>query len=525
MSNLNKVFVPFDLAAAEKMADWRERLVWPVSHEERYNVLKGQSKGLIKYIGGIDDDSIRDILLLGTPPILGAVRFLTDTATTVRNEKLSGIELVGNLPELAFLRGKTGAEEVPLSPKAFYGAPDKIWLRRLVRTASWTPWWRLGQTFATPTATAISHNSLLREAARESNERLVFHHAEDWLAKARAQDLDNGFNEDVAALAESLADVLVTCSGLNDSWGSCLRALVLPLAQDSLQQASRDMDAMLRMDDLPMTVWSGSGGYYPARSLSLAVMRRGGTVKGFEHGGALGFLEDNLTVGEFASVTEYVLCTREKANLPSLKKIIESCSIGPHRPIKISGHHGDPSFRFSLTRRKPGTQRPKVVYITTILIGSRQIYPPLLPDVVHLDWQLRVAEHLSRLHIDLNCRPHPEGLYPGGCHPLADIAPLSNDPLRQVMEEADLFVHDYSRSTAFWECLCTDKPVVFLSPNHDTFAPEVQALIEDRCRFVEVEFDENNMPQFDGELLTQAVLDDSKPVDSSAIRRILAGAG
>ena len=73
--------------------------------------------------------------------------------------------------------------------------------------------------------------------------------------------------------------------------------------------------------------------------------------------------------------------------------------------------------------------------------------------------------------------------------------------------------------------MCTDKPVVFLSPNHDTFAPEVQALIEDRCRFVEVEFDENNMPQFDGELLTQAVLDDSKPVDSSAIRRILAGAG
>jgi hypothetical protein len=283
------------------------------------------------------------------------------------------------------------------------------------------------------------------------------------------------------------------------------------------------MEALRRMDDLPMTIWSANGGYYPARSINLAVMRKGGTVKGFEHGGALGFLEDNLkfVFVELDSATDYVFCTQEKADLPSLTKAVDS--IKPPRRMRASGHRGDPSFRFSPTRRKPGTQRPKVVYVSTALIGSRQLYPPLHPDVIYLDWQLRVAEFLSRLPIDLDCRPHPEGLCPGDRHPLADIAPLSNGSFRQVMEEADLFVYDYSRSTSFWECLCTDKPVVFLSLNHETFAPEVQTLMENRCRLVGVGSDENNIPQFDGELLTQAVLDDLGPVDPSAILQILVG--
>ena len=519
--------VPFDLTAIGDLSDWSGRLVWPVSHAEQYDVHRRQFRGLIQHIGGIDDGMARDVLMLGTIPLMSVVRFLTDMAIVVGTEKFSGIELAGNLPELAFLQGKTGTEDIPLPPMASCEVPDKAWLRRLVRTASWTPWRRLGKTFAAPTSIAITHNSLLREAARGSRERIFFHQAENWLAKVRAQNLDDGFNTDVPALAENLADVLATCSGLDDPWNGRLRTLILPWAQNLLRHASRDMEALRRMDDLPMSIWSGSGSYYPTRAMSLAVMRRGGTVKGFEHGGCIGYVKDNLMIafGEFASVTEFVSCTREKAGFRGFAEAVDL--IKPLRRMKISGLHGDPEFRFSGTHRRPNGKRPKVVYVPTIFNGPRQLYPPMLPDVVALDWQLRVAKFLSRLPIDLICRPHPDDCHPWDSHPLADIAPLSEGPFKQVMDEADIFIYDFSRTTSLWKCLCTDKPVVFLgvSLGHEPFASDAQALMEERCRLVDVVFDDNNVPQFDGGMLTQAVTDDLRPADPSAIRRLQAGNG
>jgi len=517
--------VPFDLTAIGDLSDWSGQLVWPVSHEEQYDVHRRQFRGLIQHIGEIDDGMARDVLMLGTIPLMSVVRFLTDMAIVVRNEKFSGIELAGTLPELAFLQGKAGAENILPPPMAPCEVPDRAWLRRLVRTASWTPWRHLGKTFAAPTSIAITHNSLLREAAKGSSERLVFHQAENWLAKARAQNLGDGFDTDVTALAENLVDALVMCSGPDDPWNGRLRALILPWAQNLLRQASQDMEAMRRIDDLPMNIWSGSGSYYPTRAVSLAVMRKGGTVTGFEHGGCIGYVKDNLMIafGEFASVTEFVSCTREKAGFLGLAEAVDL--IKPLRRMKISGLHGDPEFCFSDTHKKLNGKRPKVVYVPTIFNGPRQLYPPMLPDVVALDWQLRVVKFLSRLPIDLICRPHPDDRHPWDSHPLADVAPLSEGPFKQVMDEADIFVYDFSRTTSLWKCLCTDKPVVFLgvSLGHEPFASDAQALMEERCRLVEVVFDENNVPQFDGEMLAQAVMDDLGQVDSSAIRRIQAG--
>ncbi len=519
--------VPFDLTAIGDLSDWSGRLAWPVSHAEQYDVHRRQFEGLIQHIGRVEDGMVRDVLMLGTIPLMSVVRYLTDMAIVAGKEKVSGINLAGTVPELAFLQGKTGAEDILLPPMASCEVPDKAWLRRLVRTASWTPWRRLGKTFAAPTSIAITHNSLLREAARGSRERIFFHQAENWLAKVRAQNLDDGFNTDVPALAENLADVLATCSGLDDPWNGRLRTLILPWAQNLLRHASRDMEALRRMDDLPMSIWSGSGSYYPTRAMSLAVMRRGGTVKGFEHGGCIGYVKDNLMIafGEFASVTEFVSCTREKAGFRGFAEAVDL--IKPLRRMKISGLHGDPEFRFSGTHRRPNGKRPKVVYVPTIFNGPRQLYPPMLPDVVALDWQLRVAKFLSRLPIDLICRPHPDDCHPWDSHPLADIAPLSEGPFKQVMDEADIFIYDFSRTTSLWKCLCTDKPVVFLgvSLGHEPFASDAQALMEERCRLVDVVFDDNNVPQFDGGMLAQAVMDDLRPADPSAIRRLQAGNG
>jgi hypothetical protein len=501
----------------------RENLVWPISHQEQHRVLSRQFQGLFDHITGMADSIGRDVLLLGTPPLMHMVRILSEAALAMQKGAASGIHLVGDHPELAFLRGEI--HEADFSLPLFLAAtpPPMAFLRRIMRTASWTPWLRLAEVFVSPTATAVSHNHLLCEIAEKSPERLVFHHAESLLAAARSRSGEKKPDLDVMALAQNVAALLVDIDGLDEPWKDRLRRLILLLAGNFLAHAASDLDALLRGEDLPSVLWSAGGGYYPVRAVSLAVIRKGGTVRGFEHGGTLGFMEDKLMLafGEFAAATEFVVSTKAKAALTNLTRTAEM--VHPLHSLKILHHRGDPAFRFSRKERTSRNQRPRLVYISTTLLGFRQLYPPLLPDTVYLDWQLHLVEFLKTLPVDLVCRPHPESIVPGVRHPLEDIAMVASGPFHQLREAADIFIFDYPRTTSFWECLCTDKPVVYMNLNHESFNPELRPTMEKRCRFVSVTYDERNLPQFDRDALSQAIMTAPSRVDSGEIRGVLVG--
>ncbi len=517
--------VPLDIASITDMPRWRENLVWPISHQEQHRVLSLQIQGLFNHITGVADSFGRDVLLLGALQLMHTVRVLSEVVLTMQKGAALGVHLVGDRPELAFLRGEIHEADFSLPPPSGASPPKAAFLRRIVRTSSWTPWWRLAPVFMSPSAVAVSHNHLLCDAAGESPERLVFHHAESWLAAARTRSGAKKPDLDVMALARDLSALLADIDGLNEPWKDRLRRLVLLLAGNFLTHAASDLDALLRRDDLPSTLWSAGGCYYPARAVSLAVIRKGGTVRGFEHGGTPGFMEDKwmLAFGEFAPVTEFVVSTKAKAALTNLTRTAEM--VRPLHSLKILHHRGDPVFRFPRKERAARNQRPRVVYVSTALVGFRQLYPPLLPDVVYLDWQLRLVEFLKTLPVDLVCRPHPESIVPGIRHPLEDVATVAKGPFHKLREAGDIFIFDYPRTTSFWECLCTDKPVVFLNLNCEPFAPEILTLMENRCRFVAVNYDERNLPQFDDKILAQAIGDVHESADPSPIRRLLAGTG
>ena len=520
--HLNKR-IPFDPAAIVDMPGWRENLVWPISQQEQHHILSQQFQGLFDHITGVTDSIERDVLLLGTSPLMHMVRILSEAALAIQKGAASGIHLVGERPELAFLRGEIHEVEFSPPPPPAAHPPQMAFLRRIARTASWTPWWRLAPVFLSPTATAVSHNHLLCEIAKESPERLVFHHAESWLAEIRESSATKKPDLDVMRLALDVAALLADIDGLEEPWKERLRRLILFLAEHFLAYAALDLDALLRRKDLPGMLWSAGGGYYPARAVALAVIRKGGTVRGFEHGGTLGFMEDKLMLafGEFAAATEFVVSTKAKAALTNLTQTAEM--VHPLHSLKISHHRGDPSFRLSRKKRTTQNQRPRVVYVSTALLGFRQLYPPLLPDAIYLDWQLRLVEFLKTLPVDLLCRPHPESNVPGARHPLEDVTAVAGGPFSQVCEAADIFIFDYPRTTSFWECLCTDKPVVFMNLNHESFNPELRPTIERRCRLVPVTHDERHLPQFDREALSQAIMTVTDSADSGEIRELLSG--
>jgi hypothetical protein len=370
----------------------------------------------------------------------------------------------------------------------------------------------------------VSHNSLLRDAARTSEERVGFRHADSWLEQIRARAGNVTPVEGLDDLAVSLAKLLATVEGLEEVLQQRLGDLIALHAHRVLKQAARDLAALKSCGDLPRQLWSGSGGYYPVRALSLEILRRGGSVRRFDHGGPNGFTEEEegVAFAEMAVSTEYVTATPEVAQMSKAvgpERLVES-----FRKVKIYGHKGDPAFRraATLSRQQTGPRR-KVVYVPTALIGFRQLYPPLLPDAVSLDWQLRLAETLAALPVDLACRPHPEGHHPGDCHPLGRVAPLVGGSFEQVMSRADLFIFDYPLTTTFWQCLCTDVPIVFLNMEVDELTPTARALIDRRCRVIPVAYDEHNLPQIDSTALADAVVGAGETADPSEFRRLLAG--
>ena len=457
-----------------------------------------------------DPDQGRALLLCGHA-LLSGVGALTEAAFAVCNEDSSGIVVEGP-PEVAFLRDG-GAEPAPTQ---VVGAAESVPaadrpLRRVARIASWTPWHRLPRAIAAPWATAVTHNPLLRSTASGNGHAIGFRHGDGWLASIRSElaaaSESRPMGDDIASL---LAKV-----GLPPVIEERLAKLIARRAAPMLRVAQADLQA-LKKAPLPQRLWSGSGGYYAARALGLEVLRRGGEVVRFDHGGSTAPIEDpgGLALIELSVSSELVLPTDE------LTRYAHS-QVLPGFNCAIRGGRGDTTFR-SRARRNAPTQRPKVVYAPTVVRGFRKASPPNIADQVYLDWQADVAQALATLPVDLILRPHPEGLFRGRPHPLAAIAPLSPHPFETLLAEADVLVFDCAASTTFWEAVCSDRKVIYLDLGTARFVPGLAETLRRRLRIVDVRFDANRRPIADRDVLADAI---TQPAGSGSdeLRQLFAG--
>ena len=520
--------VPFDLATAQGMPDWRASLAWPVDLLPLRTATRRQLSAFLGLMGSLPDADHRDVALLGGMLLLPVLSSVVEAALVVQAEAATAIQVVGGPPELAYLRGDWPAGEPPPFTRQWLGPPRQDlrfrFARRLARAASWTPWWRVPTMLLAPTALAVSHNTLLRDCAACGDKRVAFRHGEGLLESIRARSGDVPPLVDTEPLVASVIDVLVQSVGLEQPYLQRLLQLAAIRARTFLAQAARDLARLDRWDQAPQALWSGTGGYYPARALGLAVLRHDGAVTRFAHGGGVGMIDMPEAVAfiELAASSRFVTATLDVAEIVKRQGVPDL--VQPFRQIEVVGHTGDPMFA-QMPRRSAKTRgaRPRVVYVSSVLRGFRQYMPPTLPDVVYLDWQMRLATLLQELPLELVCKPHPEGLMYGQRHPLADVAPTSDAPFETLVDGADVFLFDYPQSTTFWESLCTDRPVVLIDLGTSPFNPAVELLIAERCCIIKATYDQDNRPQVDREALAGAILDGPAEADPAPFRRLLAG--
>ena len=521
---------PFDYQAACDSPGWRETVAWPLSYAEAFRVTNAATAAALGLIDRLDDDRLRPAALLGLGPVLALSRSFAENAFVVQAAATSGVYLQGGPPELAVLGGEERIERSSsLSDPALFkpmSAPRGQALRRIARTASWTPAWRMPVAMISPVIIAVSHNDMLRDAARRSGTAVKYHHAEAFLraAQRRGAKAPRSLSEKVDDFASSLAARIADIGGLAPDHRKRLARLIEPLIAPALIKAVADLEGLRQLKKLPKKLWSGSGGYYPARAVGIEVRRRGGHVTRFAHGwyAAMAGVTESIELAELAVSDRYVVET--SAGAKCLKSARQQSALANSAGVEIIGHSGASALTgLALARPARTGPRPQVIYAPTILRGQRQFHPPILPDVIYLDWQFRLVEALQGMPVNLLCKPHPEGLLRGQRHPLAEIAPTSTQSFESHIAWADRFLFDYGQSTTFAEALCTDRPIIFIDMGNPIFSVQVKAMIARRCNVIPVSFDARNRPQVNPDELQEALCGGAEQADPGEFRALLMG--
>lgn len=513
--------VPFVYDDIASLADWRERLHWPVAQAEMVVVGAAVPGAILGFAGTRTDPDERQIAIAAAGLLGGGFMSLLEAAWTSERAERLGLELRGGPPEMPLLaHGRREFKALEYrGPFGVKPAPHSF-LRGVARTASWTPAWRLPLTLAAPEAVAVSHNPLLRQAA--SRRRIAYRHAANIVADVRRGG---------AAVAQGRADLvdraldalLPLVLELSEAYRRRLREAFRARLGNAVARVAADV-AALHCARLPERIWSGTNGDYATRVVAAEVRRRGGVVDVFDHGGATGIaqLPGSTAVIELSTASRFHVATSGMAALlaateaPALAACVNRA--------EIVGEKGEPLFRRSFRdRTEPTGARKRVIYVGHPYRGLRQFPLAALPDVVYWDFQMHLLELLQTLDIDLLCKPHPEGHFIGKRNPIEALAPTSYRRFEEHLDDADLFVFDAPTSTTFLEALCTRRPVVLIDRFY-AINPAVRPAIEARCRIVPARADAQNRLRVDREALAAAIHEAPREADPAYFRRLTVGA-
>lgn len=527
---MTKTTTPFDYFASLKMPDWREHFQWPLSETQAAEICAGLDQRIVTFAKGLAADRRQqNVFLLALPILRNRLIELQLAALTVQAAEQGNIDLVATLDEVNYL--KTG-DERHLTTQVGFGLVEKgvkwLFLRRIMRTLTWTPWWRLPWVVLKPEILAVTHNDALRRKARLAQKRGYFYQAGLLFKQAKAHYQQQALPAEIAAMTDQVFDLLVNKALFTDVYLQRLEKLAKAFISKHIQTSFHDLEAFYQCPKLPDNVWIGSGGVYASRAIALAVLQRGGKVMSFAHatGTVLTPVYELLETVELAVTSEFV--DLSPAAVERIDKHYPQQERAAFHDFKISAIDGSPHYKKYVAKanaRISTASRPTVVYTpteTTVFRG-----PILASNMLYLDWQLRLVAMLREMDIDLICQPHPQGVFRDRSltHPLRKAFDIPYRNFEEIIDQADVFLIDYLHSTIFGEMLASQRPIVRLAMNDHTDAgvhADLKPLLDARCRTVPVRFGDDNLPYVDKQQLRDAIMNNwRETVDARVFRELL----
>jgi hypothetical protein len=520
--------VPFDLDAATAFPEWREGFSWPAPHPEVAAISMAVVERYLNLLNEIDDPFQRQVAIAASALLIPRAQVVMEAAYLLFRARNGPSSLAGGPEEIEALRGEKTVDQLSSRLSVFDKGltPIKLaGLRRIKIAARWNRW-RLPAAVLWPKATALSVSPLLVKAASLPGARVDFKHPATILRDALERRPPASANDDVSSLQEVVSAGLSAEPALSTSdIGGVVRDLMRRESK-ILRTIATHVAALRNTPGVPRRVWSGSAGNYLNRLVGLEAMRRGGTAMRYSHAGLFDLQYQNpqeTAAVELAASTHLVVPSRIFAETLQNNGGIEL--VAKYNRPKIIQIDGDPVIGSlgdrQLMRRKKTERAPRVLYVMAMMMGFRQVPTPTAPpDIVYLDWQRRLLDRLASAPIDLLCKPHPEGIRPGGAHPLVKHANYSDERFEAMMDWADIFLFDMFGSTTFYIAACTGRKMVVINLVPEPLAPRFDDIYRRRCTWIDVHYDERSLPRFDGSEVAAAVSDVGPPADPTEFRQM-----
>ena len=506
----------------EKMATcWH----WPVSVDTTRRLQSDCCEDLLKAIKSAEDAESCDAILLVANRLLTETLSIVQAATVIAAAEVDGTEIFGGPAEVAFLRDGS-ADGAPPASRVPTMLPIIVARRPLARSIVSTL--KYNRPRDVPGALMqsnhllVAHNPTVIEYLRNHPKPLrfldsgtLFHRA---LKRGGSHANDRA---DARHLVAFLIPYLLASVDLPEPYTSRVLGLVEAKIGSILSYSLAHIRALARVS-LPEVMWGSSGAQYASRSIATQIRRRGGQTLFGVHAGTSAAVDigTSYALQEFSVASSFVLPTQAIADEIEMKA--NNRRLDPLPTAQLLGGYGVPSLREPLPVRRPGGARPRVLYVSTILRGFATSGRKPLADPVYLDWQLRLARWLNDLPIELLCKPHPGGVMTRRRHPIEALAPTSYVPFETLIADTDVFVFDNCTTTTLWEAVCTDRPIVYFDMKLFRFTALAEPLLRQRCRFVDVHFDDANRPQFDRQEAEEALMAGGQ-ADPSALRSLFLG--
>ena len=520
------VAIDYDVKLYSADGGWRDDFAWPVSLPDVDAILTACGRAMACMPAMVGEGLSRDAARLNLLSASVAGASILEAALEVSGLARIGRQFVHAPILYDYLAGRTTLNELPV--QVAHHAPSSIGrgggvALRAARNAkaTWALKGPLGFLHSPWTdITVISRNPELDMQVSLTAHQVRFVGHSSYLRNLSATKDDvlvpKGIVDELSA---AVATIWSDVPELGEEMMSRVRLLVVRDARCSFLRAAQDLLRLRRVRRVPKTIWSGSGASYASRLLGLEVMRRGGRAVRFGHGGETSVFraEANTWVRRELQVSnEFVLPTQLFSEIVNRESGVRD--FPGMEGIKVTGGAGDPSLALPRTESRHTGKRLKVLYVPSIYRGARTYLSNVPRAPQYLDWQFSLLGVLSRLPIDLFCKPHPRDARAGDS-PLSGLAGPVYQPFESVGGNFDVLILDHLNSTALAMALASRKHVGFVSLVDTPLLNVVQREFSQRCRVVKATHRESGRIEVDPETLEDAVRC-NRPSDSSFFRRL-----
>jgi hypothetical protein len=131
----------------------------------------------------------------------------------------------------------------------------------------------------------------------------------------------------------------------------------------------------------------------------------------------------------------------------------------------------------------------KIMYIVPFYTNGWSEFDALMPDIVSVDWQLRLLSYLSEMGHTILVKQHPHSQikmpkYFFESIGVKDVVGNFED----VYHQADVILSDYSGSTTFGTALKAKKPLIFIDFGFAKLREIDREILKKACYIIEGKF-------------------------------------